>query len=113
MPHSAVNLLFTQVSSYKMELALQYLSARVFIMAHRTHRDTYFSKDAAFGEVTTEMERNNSSASLACFFFLYALPFCLFSVCMGGVWNCTETNCSGTSSLSGHLMVEEGKSGYR
>lgn len=49
----AVNLSFTQVSSCKMELVSQYLSAHVFITAHRTHKDTCFSRDAAFGEVTT------------------------------------------------------------
>lgn len=46
-------------------------------------------------------------------FFLEAFPFSLFSVCMGGVWNCTETNCSGLSSPSEHLLVEDGKSGDR
>lgn len=84
MPHSAVNLLFTQVSSYKMELVLQYLSAHVFIMAHRTHRDTYFSKDAAFGEVTTEMERNNNSAHSLAFsltLFHFALSACAWEEC--------------------------------
>lgn len=54
LPRLAVNLSFAQVSSYKMELVLQYLSARAFIMVHRTHKDTCCSKDAAFGEVTTE-----------------------------------------------------------
>lgn len=54
IPHLAVNLSFTQASSYKMELVLQYLSAHAFIMAHHTHKDTCCSKDAAFGEVTTE-----------------------------------------------------------
>lgn len=50
-----------------MELVLQYLSAHAFIMAHRTHKDTCFSKDAAFGEVTTEMARNDDAHSLVFF----------------------------------------------
>lgn len=54
LPHLAVNLSFAQVSSSKMELVLQYLSARAFTMAHRMHKDTCCSKDAAFGEATTE-----------------------------------------------------------
>lgn len=50
-----------------MELVLQCLSAHAFIMAHRTHKDTCFSKDAAFGEVTTEMARNDDAHSLVFF----------------------------------------------
>lgn len=81
-----------------MELVLQSLSAHAFIMAHHTHKDTCCSKDAAFGEVVTVMTRSNH---------IYLIVFWVlsssvsFSVCMGGVWNCTETNCSGLASFHG------------
>lgn len=66
-PHLAINISFTQVSSCKMELVLQYLSAHAFIMALHTHKDTFCSKDAAFGEVTTEKAWINYAHSLDVF----------------------------------------------
>lgn len=79
MPHLVVNLSFTQVSSSRMELVLQYLSVHVFIMAHRTHKDTCFTKDAAFGEVTTEKARK----TMLIFFKSLHFPFsaCAWEEC--------------------------------
>lgn len=93
--HAHVFHSFSQVLSYRTERALLFLSVRVFTMERHTCKDIFFNRAAVFGEcglvcvLTSSVQHGHCAANLL--FFL--------SVCMGGVWNCTENNCTGANTL--------------
>ncbi|KAF3854765.1 hypothetical protein F7725_022820 [Dissostichus mawsoni] len=64
------------VLSYKMERVSLSLSVHVFTMVRHMYKDMYLNKDVVFG-----------------------------NVCMGGVWNCTENNCTVECSVVGDMFV--------
>lgn len=91
-----------QVASFKMAHVLLYLSAHVFIMAHHMYKDMCFNKDVVFGECGDK----HFCKSRLVLWQPAVKMLCVFSVCMGGVWNCTENNCTGEFTLSEQSVTE-------
>lgn len=80
-----------QVLSYRTGLVSLFLSVPVFIMEHHIYKDKCSNRAAASGEQELVFPNDHVAHALLTRYTFFPLT----SVCMGGVWNCTENNCTG------------------